>query len=183
MVASIMRPKALCKLVAAAVVLAGAGSVHANVPAVTSAVNLGNVNAGFSFSQQVSSTNPLSDPLFSVGNFRDVYNFTLGGGVTNLSIAANAGSNVSGFGIALVNGSNLGGSVWTPVYGQGSFSNLTQGDYSIKIWGFADPASAGQYQLSVAAVPEPEQWAMFMAGLGMMGIMAKRRSKQIKKDV
>jgi hypothetical protein len=32
--------------------------------------------------------------------------------------------------------------------------------------------------LNVAAVPEPETYAMMMAGLGMMGFMVRRRKRQ-----
>jgi hypothetical protein len=34
--------------------------------------------------------------------------------------------------------------------------------------------------LSVAAIPEPETYAMFLAGLGMMGAVARRRKGQVK---
>lgn len=41
---------------------------------------------------------------------------------------------------------------------------------------------AGQWRLnlSVAAVPEPETYAMFLAGLGIMGAVARRRKGQVK---
>lgn len=41
---------------------------------------------------------------------------------------------------------------------------------------------AGQWRLnlSVAAIPEPETYAMFLAGLGMMGAVARRRKGQVK---
>jgi hypothetical protein len=40
----------------------------------------------------------------------------------------------------------------------------------------------GQWRLnlSVAAIPEPETYAMFLAGLGMMGAVARRRKGQVK---
>ena len=36
----------------------------------------------------------------------------------------------------------------------------------------------GDFQLNVSAVPEPETYAMMLAGLGMMGFMARRRRQQ-----
>ena len=33
--------------------------------------------------------------------------------------------------------------------------------------------------LQVTAVPEPEQYALFLAGLGLMGVMARRRRNHI----
>lgn len=39
---------------------------------------------------------------------------------------------------------------------------------------------AGQWRLNIAAVPEPETYAMFLAGLGIMGAVARRRKGQVK---
>lgn len=35
------------------------------------------------------------------------------------------------------------------------------------------------YTLSVTAVPEPESWAMMMAGLGLVGLLARRRAPKL----
>jgi len=35
-----------------------------------------------------------------------------------------------------------------------------------------------QYGSSITAVPEPETWAMLLAGLGFVGVAAKRRRLQ-----
>jgi hypothetical protein len=41
-----------------------------------------------------------------------------------------------------------------------------------------EPKSSGYYAMAVTSVPEPETYAMLMAGLGLVGFMARRR-KQI----
>ena len=58
-----------------------------------------------------------------------------------------------------------------------SAASLTSGSYSLNVSGFA-PGNTGSYQISslLAPVPEPETYAMFMAGLGLMGFMTRRRS-------
>jgi len=62
-----------------------------------------------------------------------------------------------------------------------SFSvfNLDSGDYYFKISGTALSAKSG-YTISLSAtptapVPEPETYAMMLAGLGLMGFIARRR--------
>ena len=66
-----------------------------------------------------------------------------------------------------------------------SFANLAGGNYTLKVTGNVQgvgfggtPAIGGalaQYQ--VTPVPEPETYAMLLAGLGVMGAIARRRSK------
>jgi hypothetical protein len=50
-------------------------------------------------------------------------------------------------------------------------------------WYFDVPAevfaiSGGQIAYTVTSVPEPETYAMFLAGLGVMGAMARRRARK-----
>jgi hypothetical protein len=64
-----------------------------------------------------------------------------------------------------------------------SFSGLTAGTYTLTVKGVGvgDNADYGAYYLgstyniTVAAVPEPESYALFLAGLGLMGAVARRR--------
>lgn len=51
------------------------------------------------------------------------------------------------------------------------FSNVTLGD----AWGAPLAADMTTASLNVAAVPEPESYAMFLAGLGILGAIARRR--------
>lgn len=53
-----------------------------------------------------------------------------------------------------------------------SFSNVTLGD----AWGAPLAADMTTASINVAAVPEPESYAMFLAGLGILGAIARRRS-------
>ncbi len=60
-----------------------------------------------------------------------------------------------------------------------TFSNLAVGDYSFKFTGSAGPNGGGyMVGLSVAPVPEPSEWAMMLAGLGLVGAVAARRRRR-----
>lgn len=63
-----------------------------------------------------------------------------------------------------------------------SFKNVAQGVYSVLVSGslshdgqIHDVAFIGA-NYTVTAVPEPGSYAMFFAGLGLMGVIARRRS-------
>ena len=57
-------------------------------------------------------------------------------------------------------------------------TTLDAGDYSLKVSGIAWGMGGGLYSYAVAAqpVPEPETWAMMLAGLGMVGYALRRRN-------
>jgi len=54
------------------------------------------------------------------------------------------------------------------------------GNYYLNVTGIANGSSGGLYNgaISVTAVPEPESYAMLLAGLGVMGAIAMRRNKR-----
>jgi hypothetical protein len=62
-----------------------------------------------------------------------------------------------------------------------SFANVVAGTYELQIDGDAGTESKlGSLigaKLSVTAVPEPDSYAMLLAGLGLMGLVARRRSR------
>ena len=46
------------------------------------------------------------------------------------------------------------------------------------ITGVTDGGNGGIYSGAIAAVPEPETYAMLLAGLGLMGAVVRRRSNR-----
>ncbi len=58
-------------------------------------------------------------------------------------------------------------------------SGLSSGSYYYEVSGLATGTKGGVYTLtsSLTPVPEPETYGMLMAGLGLMGFIARRRSR------
>jgi hypothetical protein len=55
---------------------------------------------------------------------------------------------------------------------------MSAGPYYLSVSGLADGSSGGQYMLSItAAVPEPETYALLLAGLALVGFVARRRNE------
>jgi hypothetical protein len=60
-------------------------------------------------------------------------------------------------------------------------------DYQVEVYGWGDPmgSATGSYELTLTAqgnlapVPEPETYAMMLAGLGLMGLTARRRRQKL----
>lgn len=129
--------------------------------------------------------------IVAPGSFQDTYNMTVG---NNPSVAAaavqlvlNLGSlslyNIQGLSASLFDSSNnfitgatqAGGS-YDPV----AFSAmLGSGNYHVNIAGNAIGSSGGIYTFAVAAVPEPETYALMLAGLGLVISVARARRKII----
>jgi hypothetical protein len=56
------------------------------------------------------------------------------------------------------------------------FGTLPDGQYHLDISGnLGAEASFGQYSVAISAVPEPETYAMLLAGLGLIGYSTRRR--------
>jgi hypothetical protein len=81
-------------------------------------------------------------------------------------------------GMVVTRGATLLGSVT----GSGSFnfSVSEAGIYTAMVFG--DPGGAydaGSYGITISAVPEAETWAMLAAGLGMLGMVVRRREQKL----
>ena len=89
--------------------------------------------------------------------------------VTDLTIAIYGGADGTGSVLGTVSSSN--GSLI-------DYSNvLATGTFSAKVSGLADGLVGGGYNFSIAAmVPEPSGWMMLLAGLVVVGFMARRKT-------
>ena len=127
------------------------------------------------------------------GSFADIFNFSIGadyhgflgtavglakdgtekiGAISNLTLTLFAGSDATG---------PIRGSVTSS---DGSLINLSgallQGNYSARISGLiADSTLGGGYQFVASANPEPAEWMLLLAGLVVVGFMARRRASSV----
>ena len=127
------------------------------------------------------------------GSFADIFNFSIGadhhgflgtavglatdgtqkiGAISDLTLTLFAGSNATG---------PIQGSVTST---NGSLidlaSALVQGDYSARISGLiADSTLGGGYQFVASANPEPAEWTLLLAGLVVVGFIARRRASSV----
>jgi len=85
----------------------------------------------------------------------------------NFSTCGTLGNNSAANGLNLANQNiaNTGTALST-------FTQLANGANPVKVY------LDSNYQLHIAAVPEPETYAMLLAGLGLMGAIARRRRQQ-----
>ena len=121
----------------------------------------GNYNASGTLSSTFLSTNPIQDLVingFSLVKYDPV---------TQAVISTYAGTNV------------LGSGVGTEDYWKFDANGLTAGSYYLSVNGLVQGAGGGSYSsnvnLAMAPVPEAETYAMMIAGLGLLGVVARRR--------
>ena len=170
------------KFVAAAAVsavLLASGAANATTTALGPAV----VGTPLSFGGLVPAAGGFQDYFtFSLpangGSGYSVANFTLLGSLYNtmlstLSVFTNANGIMFDGDDALVSVTTLPGS------GQLAFALPSQpaGNYYLQVAGVANGTNGGIYTgaISVTAVPEPETYAMMLAGLAALGFLARRR--------
>ncbi|MET3130675.1 hypothetical protein AAKU55_000933 [Oxalobacteraceae bacterium GrIS 1.11] len=123
--------------------------------------------------------------------FADMYTFTVNGLTdvtalsTSLKSSVNSGLTITGFDLRNASSMVLHGTQDLSNFDANqqawSFSSgltpLAAGTYTLEIDGYVASANGGSYSgnIAIAAVPEPETYGMLLAGLGLLGFIARRR--------
>jgi hypothetical protein len=142
--------------------------------------NLGNVTGQPIVSQNV--VHPASE------TFLDIFNFSISGPNNSssylLNVAVPSLLNVNFTFLGVYESGGVGS--WNliasdSIAGDGFSLNLgplAVNSYQARVQGTATGSLGGSYVYAMAApVPEPHEWAMMLAGLGMVGVIASRRRR------
>lgn len=123
--------------------------------------------------------------IVPMGIFQDVYSFTLvdPGMLSGNVVAINFGGyNILGLTVTLQDSSfAVVGSDNTPDTGF-TFTGLASGTYALNVLGYAIGSQGGYYAgdfiAETAPVPEPETYALMLAGLGFVAFAGSRRKSR-----
>jgi hypothetical protein len=120
--------------------------------------------------------------IFGAGSFADIFNFTVDASqnavFTNTVGLARDGTvsstSVTGLKLELFSGFNAAGT--TPLFSGLNLDGalLTAGEFSTRVSGRAGQLGGG-FQFSIAANPEPAEWMLMLAGLVLLGFIARRK--------
>lgn len=123
--------------------------------------------------------------IVPMGIFQDVYSFTLTnpGMLSGNAVAINFGGyNILGLTVTLQDASfAIVGTDASPDTGF-TFSGLAAGSYALNVLGYANGSAGGFYAggfiAETAPVPEPETYALMLAGLGFLAFAGSRRKSR-----
>lgn len=126
--------------------------------------------------------------------FSDKFTFSLTGVndlsalATSLKTTANSGLTLTGLSLSNASGILFKGTLDVNNYApleqawvlQSGNTPLAAGSYLLQIDGYVASPTGGSYSgnLAIAPVPEPETYGMLLAGLGLLGVIARRKRKQ-----
>ena len=166
------------KLTLASLLFAGAGfvaqSAHATNTSNDYNVNLTNGYALIS-----------GDFLGTNNTFTDFYHFTVGASDLDAGFYANQGTivglSISKFDLVLEGGGMVANSTGSGGSWSIASTLLAPGSYVLEVAGTVIGSVRGNYNgtLNVSPVPEPETYGMMLAGLALVGVVARRKSKKV----
>jgi hypothetical protein len=184
------------------------GVASSSALANTQSIGTIGVPSSFGYNNTISNTNPVSvilpDTSTVVGtSFYDDYTFTVAPATaTSVTTSINLGTflNISGLQARLfytIPGPQQTGPVvpgtliqaWGTSITAGAYNvtnvvlqpiALSSGNYTLQIRGVATGSAGGSYAgvFNVAAVPETDTYAMLIAGLGVVNLVARRKSNK-----